>query len=43
MFSSVVDESWSFNKIIPVEKMHKWGENGFSGSHKFQLKDQIEA
>jgi hypothetical protein len=29
IFSSAVDKSWSFNKIIPVEKMHKWGENGF--------------
>jgi hypothetical protein len=29
IFSSAVDRSWPFNKITPVEKMHKWGENGF--------------
>jgi hypothetical protein len=29
IFSSAVDRSWHFNKIAPVEKMHKWGENGF--------------
>jgi hypothetical protein len=28
IFSSAVDRSWHFNKITPVEKMHKWGENG---------------
>jgi hypothetical protein len=29
IFSFVVDRIWNFNKITPVEKMHKWGENGF--------------
>jgi hypothetical protein len=40
IFSSAVDRSWHFNKITPVEKMHKWGEKvDFSGSHNFQLRD----
>jgi hypothetical protein len=43
IFSSVVDKSWHFNKITPVEKMHKWGENVFSESHKFHLKGRNEA
>jgi hypothetical protein len=29
IFSSAVDRSWCFNKITPMEKMHKRGENGF--------------
>jgi hypothetical protein len=29
IFSSAVDRSWHFNKIAPVEKMHKKGESGF--------------
>jgi hypothetical protein len=29
IFSSAIDERLSFNKITPVEKMHKWGEIGF--------------
>ena len=43
IFSSAVDRSWHFNKITVVEKMHKWGESGFSESHIFQLRDWIGA
>jgi hypothetical protein len=28
-FSFVVDRSWPFSKIAPVDKVYKWGENGF--------------
>jgi hypothetical protein len=28
-FSSAVDRSWPSSKIAPVEKVYKWGENGF--------------
>jgi hypothetical protein len=28
---SAVDRSWHFNKITPMEKMHKNGESGFFG------------
>jgi hypothetical protein len=29
IFSSTIDISWYFNKIAPVEKMHKNSENEF--------------
>jgi hypothetical protein len=29
IFSSAIDRICPRNKITPVEKMHKWGENGF--------------
>jgi hypothetical protein len=29
IFSFVVDKSWHFNKITPMEKMHNKGESGF--------------
>jgi hypothetical protein len=29
IFYSAVDRSWHFNKMTPMEKMHKKGESGF--------------
>jgi hypothetical protein len=29
IFLFAVDKIWHFNKITPMEKIHKWGENGF--------------
>jgi hypothetical protein len=41
VFSFADDNFFPASQIAPLKKMHKLGENGFSGSHNFELGDQI--